>query len=272
MRSSRSAGPTLRQVQEAMAAHFLGPSRGTLVDAGAQLDEWLEVPYPARTSERLRIHAGGYPARILEALADTYPAIARVVGAAAFEMLAQRYAAEVALASYNLNDAGERMPAFLRRDSLMQRTAFLPELAELEWRVTQAFHAEEHAALNPRRLDWSMEDWARAVLEFQPSVAVLSSDWPLLVVWAGRDVDADPQPVARLDEPEYLVVRRAGDVVRCESVTAAEARALALLLEDGHLFRVAEQLETEGIAPDVVLGWFSHWMNAGMIAGATACA
>lgn len=272
MRSLPSVGPTLRQVQEAMAARLLGRARGELVDVGAQLDEWLHVPNPARTAERLHVHADGYPARIQESLVETYPAVARVVGAVAFDELAQRFAAAVALTSYNLNDAGARMPAFLRRDSLTQRDTFLAELAELEWRVAQAFHAEEHAGFDPRALEWSMDEWAHAVLQFQPSLAVLSSDWPLLAVWAARDMPSDSHPIARLDEPEHLIVRRAGYIVRCESVTAQEARALSLLLADGHLFRVAEQLETEGIEPVAVLEWFSRWMNAGMIVAAMAAA
>ena len=268
MRNLQSVGPTLRQVQEAMAARLLGPARGELVDV-AELDEWLHVPNPARTAERLHVYAGGYPARIQESLAESYPAVARIVGDATFDALAQRYAAAVALTAYNLNDAGARMPAFLRHDPLSQCHVFLPDLAELEWRVAQAFHAEEQAALDPRALGWSMDDWAHAVLQFQPSLAVLSSDWPLLAVWAARDLPADPRPITRLHEPEHLIVRRAGHIVRCESVAAAEARALALLLDDGHLFRIAEQLEAEGIEPDAVLGWFSRWMSAGMIAGAT---
>jgi uncharacterized protein len=262
-------GPTLRQVQEAMAARLLGPARGELVDVGAQLDEWLHVPTPARTAERLHVYAGGYPARIQESLQETYPAVVRIIGAAEFHQLAQRYAASVALASYNLNDAGAQMPAFLRGDRLTRRHPFLPELAELEWRVAQAFHAEEQEPLDPRGLDWSLDDWARAVLRFQSALAVLSSDWPLLAVWAARDRASDCQPIARLDAPEHLIVRRAGFIVRCESVTAEEARALTLLLEDGHLFHAAEQLEAEGVEAGAVLEWFSRWMSAGMIAGAS---
>src|SRR5512145_1717848 len=105
MRSFDPTGPTLRQVQDAMAARLLGPARGELVDVGARLDEWLHVPNPGGTAERLRVYANGYPARIQESLAETYPAVARVVGAVAFDHLARRYAARVALTSYNLNDA-----------------------------------------------------------------------------------------------------------------------------------------------------------------------
>jgi hypothetical protein len=252
-----------------MAARLLGPARGDLVEAGAQLDEWLHVPNPARTAERLRVYAGGYPARIRESLAEAYPAVARVVGATAFDDLAQRYAVSVALTSYNLNDAGAQMAAFLHHDPLTRRHPFLPELAELEWRVALAFHAEERPALDPRALAWGMEEWSQAELQLQPSLAVLSSDWPLLALWADRDTPGDSCAIARLSEPEHLIVRRAGDVVRCESVTAPEARALALLLDNGHLFRVAERLEGEGVEPDAVLGWFSRWMSAGMIAGAS---
>src|SRR5690606_28684354 len=117
---------------------------------------------------------------------------------------------------YNLNDAGAPLADFLRRDPLAIDRPFLVDLAALEWKVARAFHAADGDGLDPRSLGWSLDDWAGAVLQFQPSVALCTSDWPLLELWSG-EVHA-PQP---LSDTEHLVVRRAGLVVRCEVVSAA---------------------------------------------------
>lgn len=252
-----------------MAARILGPAGGDLADPGATLDEWLCVPTPAHTAERLGVHIGGYPSRVHESLAETYPAVARMAGAQPFEALARRYAACTALTSYNLNDAGAQMPVFLRADPLTDELPFLPDLAELEWRVARAFHADERAPLDPRALGWGMDDWANAVLHFQPAVGVVSSAWPVLDLWAARDTPREQIDIELHDRSDHVVVRRAGLTVRCESVSAAEARALSLLLADGRLFEAAAQLEAEGLDPGAVLEWFSRWMSAGMIADAT---
>jgi hypothetical protein len=251
-----------------MAARILGSASAERGDCGAALDDWLHVPNPARVAERLDVYAGGYPARIHDALAESYPAVANLVGACAFHALAQRYAAAVRLTSYNLNDAGAPMAGFLRDDALADDMPFLPDLAALEWRVARAFHAAERPPLDPRTLGWGIEEWANAVLRFQPAVAVVSSAWPLLDLWVARDTPRDAIDVALHGRPDHVVVRRVDLVVRCESVSAAEAHALRLLLEGACLAAATERLEADGHDPAAVLAWFSRWAGEGMIAGA----
>jgi hypothetical protein len=252
-----------------MAARILGPARGDLADPGVSLDSWLAVPAAAQRGERLGVHIGGYPARVHDSLAETYPAVARLAGPEPFEALARRYAAGAVLTSYNLNDAGAHMPAFLRTDRLTDELPFLPDLAALEWCVARAFHAEQRPPLDPRALGWGMDDWTNAVLHFQPAVAVVSSVWPVLDLWAARDTPRREIEIEPRDRPDHVVVRRDDLTVRCESVSAAEARALSLLLADGRLFEVAARLDVEGFDPGAVLEWFSRWTSAGMIADAT---
>lgn len=254
-------------MQDAIAARILG-SLSASHDADAKLDDWLYVPEPARAGARMCVYSDGYPARVRDALAETYPAVAHFVGEESFEALAHRYAASVPLASYNLNDAGAQMSEFLRRDAPTADRPFLADLAVLEWHVVRAFHAAEGPVLDPRALPWTVEDWASAVLRFQPSVAVVSSGWPLLDLWTARDT---PRTAIDLESPganHDIVVRRAGLIVRCESVPPGEALALRLLLDGRSLGKSMERLESEGHSPDTVLEWFSRWMTAGMIADA----
>lgn len=231
--------------------------------AAITLAGWLDVPAPARPAERLQVHAQGYPARIHDALADTYPAVARLLGGPAFRALAQRYAAAVPLASYNLNDAGAGLGELLRHDPAGREQPVLADLAELEWRVARAFHAVERAPLDPGRLGWTVNDWAAAVLQFQPAVAVLSSAWPLLAIWADSE-SAETRPQIA----EHLLIRRAGLVVRCEAIAAEECAALRLLLAGHALGESMERLAATGIDPSAVSEWFARWVAAGMLAGA----
>jgi len=253
-----------------MAARILGSASTDLVESGAGLNAWLDVPDPERAAERLRVYVGGYPVRIHDSLGESYPALAHWVGEPAFHALAHRYAASVPLTSYNLNDAGAQMPAFLRHDVLTGDLPFLPDLAELEWRIARAFHATEGPPLDPRALPWTVEQWATAVLRFQPSVAVLSSAWPLLDLWTARDTPRDAIDIELHGHPHHIIIRRTGFSVRCESVAADEALALQLLLDGRCLGEIAERCEADGHDPSAVLAWFSRWTSAGMIADATA--
>lgn len=252
-----------------MAARIIA-ARSPSPDDDAALEGWLRVPDSVSPTERLHVYCAGYPARVRDSLAETYTAVADLVGDDAFAALADRYAASVPLTSYNLNDAGAQLPAFLRHDRLRDERPFLPDLAELEWRVAVAFHAAERPALDPRALAWTVEDWANAVLQFQPAVTVLSSAWPLLDLWTARDTVRDAIDIELRGRPEHIIVRRAGLIVRCESVSAHEALTLQLLLDGHQLGESVERLEADGHDPSVVLAWFSRWTSASMIAGAVA--
>jgi hypothetical protein len=214
------------------------------------------------------VYVNGYPARIHESLAETYPALAHFAGEDAFADLAHRYAARVPQTAYNLNDAGALLPAFLRGDPLRQRLPFLADLAELEWRIAEAFHAHERVPLDPGAMGWGMDEWAGAILHFQPSVAVVSSPWPLLALWATRDRPLVSAEDDARDHSHHVLVRRAGLTVRVEAVTSDEAHALGLLLGGRRLTEVTDLLLARGCDPTTVSQWFRGWVAAGMIADA----
>lgn len=229
----------------------------------------IAVPAGVQPAERLQVYVGGYPARIEEALADAFPAVAQVVGPGPFRQLTFRYAAATPLRSYNLNDAGADLPAFLSADELAADLPFLPDLAALEWRVARAFHAREEARLDPAPLAaWGLDEWERAGLRFQPAVSLVRSAWPVRDIWTCRQT-----PVAEIDldvddRPQNVLVRRAGREVRCDLADDAEADALAALLCGATLGATTQALATAGGDPAEVSTWFARWMREGLI---TAC-
>jgi hypothetical protein len=259
--------PSLRTVQRQVAAHILGAPP----DAGAAaLVPWLALPPGARPEERLAVYAGGYPARLHEALAEQFPALAHLVGPRRFAALVRRYTAAVRLTSYSLNEAGAELPAFLLDDELSGALPFAGDLARLEWAVVRAFHAEEAAPLEAAELaDWSLDDWAVATVRVQPSVAVLVSPWPLRALWEARETPIEAIDVD-LRSGDQVVVHRAGFAVACTSIPAAEARALSWLLSGASLGAVIERLAEDGTGADELVSWFAGWRAASMIAGLVA--
>ena len=261
MANSLDAPPGLRQLQERMAARIFGQLGWTPIDA------WLCVPRSAQVAGRLGVYREGYPARVAEALAETYPAVAHLLGDREFAALAHRYSAAVPLAAYNLNDAGAALGEFLRRDPIANAHPYLPDLAALEWRVATAFHAFDGDPLDPRALPWTAADWAGAVLMFQPSVSLMGSIWPLVELWGARHAPGMSADVATGRE-QYVVVRRNGFTVRCESVSVHEANALRLLLDGRCLSDVVEAAAAAGVDASAVSEWFSRWTAGGMLAAA----
>jgi hypothetical protein len=230
----------------------------------------IAPPPHGTTAERLHVYVAGYPARVYEALAEGFPAVAHVVGAGAFAALAERYAVRVPLDSRNLNDAGAALAEFLADDALTRELPFLPDLAALEWRVLRAFHAADVPPLDARMMaDWDVENWEHAVLQLQPSVGLVRSAWPIREIWATRDTPLEEIDVALQDRPEHVLIRRHGFAVHCECIGAEEADALAALLSGQRLGDVAAALAARGGDPESVGTWFARWMAWGVIAGCT---
>ena len=247
-----------------MAALLLRPER---LDASATAVAALIAPPRADTpATRLRIYADGYPARVQEVLAETFPAVAHVIGEPALARLTHRYVRTTVLRSYNLNEAGSHLPRFLRRDPLTERLPFLPDLAELEWRVAVAFHAHERPPLDPAPLaTWTMADWERTVLGFQPSVALVCSEWPIRSIWECRETPIEQIDLDLRDRPERVLVYRSGLQVHCESVDRHEAGILADLLAGRSLGEVARRGASVRDGDTVLAATFARWMRAGII-------
>jgi hypothetical protein len=254
-----------------MAALILDPQKlETPSPDDLALTAWLAAPARGDIVERLRVYAGGYPARVQEALADTYPAIEHLVGDSEFANLAQRLADGVPLHSYNLNDAGAALAVFLRDDALTVRFPFLPDLARLEWSVACAFHAHDAGRLDPAPLAaWSLDTWEQARLRFQPWVAVVVSPWPIRELWECRDTPIAEIDVDLHDRPDRVLVRRAGDSVICESLDDAEAQALRGLIAGATLGTVIATVAKDGGAPAAVTHWFTRWMGMGLLTNCT---
>jgi hypothetical protein len=251
------SAPSLRELQRLMAAQILGADPSP----PAALGRWLAVPDDSRASDRLAVYVEGYPARLHDALAEQFPAVARLVGAARFHALVHRYLRAAGLRSYNLNEAGAEMSAFLRADALGAELPFLADLAELEWAVVRAFHATDEPALAPAQLA-AIDPAAllAGAVRFQPSVAVRESPWPIHALWEARDaapgaIDID------LATGERVLVRRAGFAVACTPIDAGRAAALHALLAGHPLGDVAERADD----PPAVIAWLGEWLAAGLV-------
>lgn len=258
--------PTLREAQQWMASLIAHPER---VD-NEPPDGLIAQPPRGDRHERLGVYINGYPARVQEAMEECFPAVTHVIGhRATHELVVARYVPALTRHSYNLNDVGAELPGFLHSDTLSGQFPFLPDLARLEWAVRCAFHAHDLAPLvdlGPLAT-WTEEEWQRAVLQFQPSVALLCSPWPIRDLWQARETPIEEIDIDLRDRPDRVLVRRAGFGVQCESVSADEARALGALLAGRTLVQVSELHATSGGDAAFVSAWFARWMQQGLIIG-----
>lgn len=256
--------PSLRDVQQWMQARIL--PGGAAAESKAPVALCPQGGAPG--IQRLAVYAGGYLARVEEALAEAYPAVRQVLGPSIFAELAQAYAAQVPSHDYNLSLVGRHLPGFLSSWPRTRELPFLPDLARLEWAVAEAFHACEAPPLALETLAGQpVEAWDQLRLVFQPSVHCVTSAWPILDIWEARTRPVETVHIALVDRPQQVLVARRGLQVVCAPLTPLQAQFLTLLLGGQSLGAACEKLaEAAGDAPMPVADWCAAWARDGLIA------
>src|SRR5258706_10996091 len=141
----------LRALQDWFAAAVMHPvgviesvrERGAVGDQPVGESDAERVVAPSsRLSglERVAIYHEAYRARLVECLADDYPALQHALGEPSFETLCHAYITEHPSRSPNLNSFGRRMSDFCRTRN-EPLAAFAADLAALEWAMVDVVHA-----------------------------------------------------------------------------------------------------------------------------------
>ncbi|HTL70666.1 MAG TPA: DUF692 family protein [Candidatus Eisenbacteria bacterium] len=213
--------------------------------------------------ERLSVYAGGYTARLHEALAEVFVGVKKTIGDELFSGLTHVYASRYPSHDYNLNFVGVHVPEFLAGSPLSKEFPYLADLARLEWGTWLAFHAFNEPPMKTEDLAGiPPEDWERAQIVFQPSTSLFVSDWSLLDLWLKRSRPEElPRPARAA---ERLLIGRRGELVRCERLSADQHGMIEGLLAGKTLGAVCETL-AESDEPPPIADWFAAWVRDGLI-------
>lgn len=256
--------PTLAELQRTLARH---------IHHGHVDDDLAWMAAPANGSERrsrLAVYTDGFPARLIEALREAYPAVAHLTGAPTFARLVERYRSGLEARRCNLNFVGDGLPAFLRDDELSSRLPFLADLAALERAVQHVFHATPLPPLEPANLaDWSADDWEHATLQFQTTVDCVISPWPLIELWETRHRERGDIDLEIEHRDAAVFVYRMGFDVHAEAIDRQEGEAWSRLRGGASLGEVVLRCTEEGRLDAPLGDWLGQWMQRGWLVGCT---
>jgi hypothetical protein len=269
----------LRALQDWFAAAVMHPvgvtesvrERGAVGDEPVGVDDAERVV--ARSSrlsglERVAIYHAAYRARLVECLADDYPALRNALGPSAFETLCDAYITEHPSRSPNLNSFGRSMSDFCRARS-EPLAEFSADLAALEWAMVDVVHAAPAKGLSEEVLATiPPQDWTRA--RFAPSdiVRVLECGYPVNAYFQAYNTEGDPSP----PEPGWsaTAVFRDGPTIWRMDLSPAMHALLDALFGGATLGAALEALASSGQlggdeAPSV-MQWFRDWVRYGFFA------
>jgi hypothetical protein len=173
---------------------------------------------------RFAVYRNNALANLAAALLDVHPVVARLVGPAFFDHVAQQYALAYPSVSGDIHDYGGHFAEYLEAHPAAAGLPWLADVARLEWAWHEAFHAA-----SPQPFDWSrlaaVEPARQGQLWFvpHPALRLVRSPFPVLHIWEVNQPDRDGEDAVDLDEGgDLLTVLRGPDhLIAIERVAAA---------------------------------------------------
>lgn len=295
MSSTTSAPMSLADLQRTMAAAVMMPltagddMRPHAPDGRPMTEVAASFIAPnSRLSpfERLEIYNRQYWFRVLDALAEDFPALRAVVGSRAFEGLSIVYLTAHPSRSFTLRNLGSKLPEWLAAHPGFagRRQLLALDVAAVEWAFVEAFDNAGHAPLTLDQIA-TLDGGSRLAL--QPHLRLLGLNYGAdeLVLSlhklqkrgtseAGVKHEDGPEPPAKLPKlrrrPSWVAAHRFENAVYFRRLEREEFSTLAAIREGLALgdaleagFRDSTKPETKRLA--LVRAWFTHWAELGWI-------
>jgi hypothetical protein len=252
--------PSLREIQQAFASSIFGD------DSAAS--ELLETH-----QRRFKVYRTSVLENYRQALASIFPVTSRLVGEQFFSQAATQFAHKNESTSGDLNEYGDAFPAFLEAYRPARDLQYLPDVARLEWRWHETFHASNQPALDLEKLATvKPDDYGRIIFDLQAGYRSLQTPYPVDRIWqVNQPEHADPELVHLDSEPRWLLIYRFDFEVRIANVSPG-MHALTQALAQRQTLSDATQSALEA-EPDLDIETAVQWLvGEQIIAGFTLSA
>jgi hypothetical protein len=145
---------------------------------------------------RLAIHANHFRVTLIEALANTFPVVRRLVGGDFFAAAARAFIQEFPPTGPCLFEYGGAFPRFLDRLPGVRPMPWLRDVAALEWAIAEAWHAGDAEPASEEALQRLITGEASRAVALHPSCRLLRSPFPVDRIWqAHQTLDEELETV-----------------------------------------------------------------------------
>lgn len=242
-------------------------------------DRPLPGGWDARMGAGLAIYRSAYRARLVDALAETFPRTRQWLGEALFDTAAAHHLILHPPASWTLDMAGDRFAETLVE--LFANDTEVPDLAWLEWAMHLAFASCDCEPLDPAGFAaataaFGEEDWDAMRIGFVPALYIrkVRSDCAALWQALGQALGRGEAPAAApmLGEASYCLVWREGLAPVFALAPLQEGDILVSMCGGASFGEVCARLNG-AMPPEEAAttagGMLGQWLARGLIAGLT---
>jgi hypothetical protein len=145
-------------------------------------------------------------AGLIAALKESYPIVARIVGAEFFAGMARHYIREHPPVVPMMSAYGEQLPQFIDGFEAAAELEYLSGVARIEWAWIEAYHAADAVPLEAVAINTFAQ--ADVVFDIHPSLRVVESDHPIFTVWEIHATDTAPDSVTIPAQPQDVLIVR----------------------------------------------------------------
>jgi len=157
---------------------------------------------------RFAIHRANVVTGLAEALASAFPVTANIVGMDFLTAMARLFVMEAPPLSPVLLDYGEAFPDFVEQFPQASEFPYLADVMRLELARRKAYHAADATPLKGADLaSYDPESFARSSARLHPSVTILSSDHPIVTLFAMNAGEEPLAPIGEWNAQDALIVR-----------------------------------------------------------------
>jgi hypothetical protein len=193
------------------------------------IEGWLRGDDRLSAIERLDVYANMYFFRLLDCLAEDFPAIHAVVGHERFHALVADYLTIHPSEHPSVRMLGRALGDFLETHPLSGEVSYLPDLVRFEWHLLGAFDAADAEPLAAECLQQLVPgDWPALRFVLTPSLRILEARAPVQEVWSaateGRELPriASQPTTLRIWREDLRVFHRTIDRLELMALRAAE--------------------------------------------------
>ena len=187
---------------------------------------------PAR---RFSVYRNNVMSSLVDALGANLPVVQALVGEVFFRAMAAEFVRRAPPRSPVLAFYGEEMPSFVDSFAPARSVPYLADMARLEMARQRAYHAADAAPIGTAEAGQAMacgDAVGTLRLRWHPSVALLSSSFAIVSIWAAHQhdegVDDALAPIDPRSAEDALVLRDGHEVLvhRLAPAAAAFVRAV----------------------------------------------
>ncbi len=214
--------------------------------------------------ERISIYKSTGLSAKIAVLKQIYPVCEKILGARAFQHVAQAYADSYPSLHFDLNLYGDHFAHFI--DGVEQLNdagglEYLKDLCLLEYYWHTAYYQDNDPAFDFMEFSKVCDKPYNLVLDLSHSLQLMSSEYPIEEIWRGHQQNETLSSIKGLQDRSFLCVFRDGFSVTVQAISPSYHDFLQACMQGVVLGDIAENPELADVLADLPLMIEKAWVS-----------